>query len=258
MTKVMLILIDGLRPDALETLNHPFYRKLLASSCWSLEESTIMPSVTLPCHMSLFHSVPADRHGIISNTYAPQVRPINGICEVLKNAGKSCSFFYSWEPLRDLARPLTLTRSDFASGSQYTFEKADDIITSRVLEMIEDNAITDFTFFYLCWVDEAGHKYGWMSKEYLEAVSICLDRAQQVADALPEDVKLIITADHGGHQRSHGSDAPEDMLVPLFMRHKDIAPGKLEKPVNIIDIAPTITGWLGVNPDPDWEGNSIF
>lgn len=142
MAKVLLALIDGLRPDALEAVDHPFYRELLTGSCWSLEERTIMPSVTLPCHMSLFHSVPADRHGIISNTYVPQVRPVNGLCEVLKNAGKSCSFFYTWEPLRDLARPLSITRSDFASGAQYTFEKADGIITRRVLEMIEDNTIT--------------------------------------------------------------------------------------------------------------------
>ena len=44
---------------------------------------TVMPSVTLPCHMSLFHSVAPDRHGILTNTYTPQVRPINGICEQL-------------------------------------------------------------------------------------------------------------------------------------------------------------------------------
>ena len=38
-----------------------------------------MPSVTLPCHMSLFHSVDPDRHGITTNGYVPQVRPIKGM-----------------------------------------------------------------------------------------------------------------------------------------------------------------------------------
>ena len=258
MTKVLLALIDGLRPDALEKINHPFYRELRETSRWSLSARTVMPSVTLPCHMSLFHSVPADRHGILSNTYAPQVRPVNGLCEVLKNANKSCSFFYTWEPLRDLSRPLSLTRSEYASGQQYTFEKADSIITGCLINTIRNDALTDFTFFYQCWTDEAGHKYGWMSDEYLQAASLCLDRLQQAVSLLPEDVKLIVCADHGGHDRSHGTEANEDMLIPLFLRYKGIEPGKLEQELSIIDIAPTIVQWLGAAPDPDWEGKSIL
>ena len=93
MSKVFLALIDGMRPDALETINHPFYRKLLEISTYSMQMRTVMPSVTLPCHMSLFHSVATDRHGILTNTYVPQVRPINGLCEVLKSAGKRSAFF---------------------------------------------------------------------------------------------------------------------------------------------------------------------
>ncbi|MBO5923167.1 MAG: alkaline phosphatase family protein, partial [Lentisphaeria bacterium] len=76
MTRVLLALIDGMRPDALEIINHPFYQELLNTSSYSLTMRTVMPSVTLPCHMSLFHSVSADRHGILTNTYVPQVRPV--------------------------------------------------------------------------------------------------------------------------------------------------------------------------------------
>ena len=258
MTKVLLALIDGMRPDALEIINHPFYQELLKNSCYSLEMRSVMPSVTLPCHMSLFHSVSADRHGILSNTYVPQVRPVNGLCEVLKNSGKISAFFYSWEPLRDLARPLSIARADFISGKNYTFAVADKRITRRVLDMIEENDVPDFTFFYQCWADEAGHKYGWMSDEYLQSVNDCMDNLQQVAGALPEDVKLIVTADHGGHQRSHGTDCSEDMTIPVFFRGKDITPGKINKAISITDIAPTVVNFLGVEPDSDWEGASIL
>ena len=258
MTKVLLALIDGMRPDALEKLQHPLYQELLSSTQYTLEMRSVMPSVTLPCHMSLFHSVSADRHGILSNTYVPQVRPVNGLCEVLKNCGKTSSFFYSWEPLRDLARPLSLARADYISGKNYTFKVADQRITKRVLEMIAENDMTDFTFFYQCWADEAGHKYGWMSDEYLQAVNDCLDNLQQVVSVLPEDVKLIVTADHGGHDRSHGTECAEDMTIPIFLRGKDIAPGKISKALCITDIAPTVTGWLGVAPDMDWEGSAVL
>jgi predicted AlkP superfamily pyrophosphatase or phosphodiesterase len=258
MSRVLLALIDGMRPDALEIIKHPFYRELLNTSSYSLRMRSVMPSVTLPCHMSLFHSVSADRHGILSNTYVPQVRPVNGICEVLKNFGKKSAFFYSWEPLRDLARPLSIARADFICGRDYTFAVADKIITKRVLNMIEENDMPDFTFFYHCWADEAGHKYGWMSDEYLQSVSDSLDNLQQVARVLSDDVKLIVTADHGGHDRTHGSDAPEDMTIPVFFRGQGIPPGKIDKDLCIIDIAPTVTNWLGVMSDPDWEGTSVF
>ena len=84
--KVMLILVDGMRPDAMVQM--PQAQTLMAKSAYTLNAQTVFPSVTLPCHMSLFHSVDPARHGITTNLYMPQVRPINGLCEVLKSNGK--------------------------------------------------------------------------------------------------------------------------------------------------------------------------
>ena len=97
MKKVVLILVDGMRPESLEACGHPFVKEMLAHSVYTLKGQTVMPSVTLPCHVSLFHSVPSERHGILTNTYVPQVRPIRGICEVLKAAKKKSALFYNWE-----------------------------------------------------------------------------------------------------------------------------------------------------------------
>ena len=258
MTKVMLALIDGMRPDSLTAVNHPFYRELLETSRYSLRMQTVMPSVTLPCHMSLFHSVNPDRHGILTNTYVPQVRPINGLCEVLGAAGKNCAFFYSWEPLRDLTRPLSLARADFISGRRKGYADADRAMTERVVSMLEAGEVPDFTFFYISWVDEAGHKYGWMTDEYLQAVKDSLGYVQRTAALLPEDCCLIVTADHGGHERSHGKDFPEDMTIPIFIRQKGIAPGEIAETRSILDIAPTVVSLLDVPADPDWEGRSLL
>lgn len=59
--KVLLILSDGMRPDGLE--GHPAVARLMREGSYSLRARTVMPSVTLPCHMSLFHSVDPGRHG---------------------------------------------------------------------------------------------------------------------------------------------------------------------------------------------------
>lgn len=258
MKKVMLILIDGMRPDAFTSCGHPFCKKLMETCSYSMQMQSVMPSVTLPCHMSLFHSVDPQRHGIITNTYVPQVRPVNGLCEVLHNHSLKSSFFYSWEPLRDLSRPLSLARADFVCGRDFTFAVADKMVTRRVVEAVENDELTDFTFFYLCWADEAGHKYGWMTEGYMQAVYDCLDCAQHVVEKLPDNVELILTADHGGHDRSHGTEAPEDMNIPVFFRTKAAAPGELDEKISIIDIAPTISNLLNVPGDPDWEGRNIF
>ena len=117
MNKVLLILVDGMRPDSLDACGHPFVGEMLSHSAYDLAARTVMPSVTLPCHMSLFHSVDPERHGILTNTYVPQVRPVRGICEVLRAAGKKCAMFYNWEELKDLSRPDSLTYGCYISGS---------------------------------------------------------------------------------------------------------------------------------------------
>lgn len=219
---------------------------------------SIMPSVTLPCHMSIFHSVCAERHGILTNTYVPQVRPVNGICETLAAAGKKCAFFYTWEPLKDLARPLSLARTNYYNGKIYSYHTADKLVTEDAVNMLKNGDLPDFIFFYQCQADEAGHKYSWMSGEYLDAVNASLDNVQRVVNLLPKDYKLILTADHGGHDRSHGTVSMEDMTVPIFLRHSTVTPGELRKDISLLDIAPTVTKWLDVNPDPDWEGQALL
>ena len=95
--KVVLVLVDGMRGDAVRACGNPGVEKLLAESTYTLHARTVMPSLTLPCHMSLFHSVDPDRHGITSNIYTPQVWPIEGMVERLDRAGKKCAFFLTWE-----------------------------------------------------------------------------------------------------------------------------------------------------------------
>ena len=107
-------------------------------------------------------------------------------------------------------------------------------------------------------IETSHYKYGWMSDEYIQAVIRSLDNVQRLARQLHPEYRLIVTADHGGHNRSHGSEDKEDMTIPIFLRHSTIAPGALPENINIVDIAPTITSILGVDPDPDWEGKSLL
>lgn len=255
MKRVLLILADGMRPDSLEACGNPVVKKILKHSVYTLEGTTVMPSVTLPCHMSLFHSVTPERHGILTNTYVPQVRPVRGLCEVLKAAGKHNAFFYNWEELKDLSRPDSMTFATFVSGHTYGYEIANARLVDAAIPYLKEPD-AHFTFLYFGWPDAAGHGFGWMGEEYLHSVSMTWDSMDRVISTLNEDDLVIITADHGGHGRSHGADIPEDMTIPILFYNPKFTERKLEK-ASILDIAPTVTSVLGVAADPDWEGTPL-
>lgn len=255
--KVLLILVDGMRPDSLRICGHPFVDEFLSGSACALNAVTVMPSVTLPCHMSLFHSVNPERHGVLTNLYTPQVRPIPGLCEQLSRYGKSCGFFYNWEQLRDLSRPDSLAVSVFVSGRVHNYETSNRRVTDAAIAAIREEA-PDFAFLYLGLTDEVGHDKGWMGPEYLDAVRKSWDCIERSAHALPENYTVIVTADHGGHDRMHGSDCDEDMRIPILCRGRAFAPGGTLPNANIKDIAPTIAALLGVPAAQEWEGHSLL
>jgi hypothetical protein len=110
---VLFVMIDGLRPDAITAERCPTLTGLMARGAYSLLARSVMPSLTLPCHMSIFHSVPPTRHGVTTNTWTPMARPLPGLVEVARAAGKSCSFYYNWEPLLNLSEPNNLEYAYF-------------------------------------------------------------------------------------------------------------------------------------------------
>lgn len=253
--KAILILADGMRPDAMLSCGHPFVEKMKELATYTLNAKTVFPSVTLPCHMSLFHSVDPTRHGTTTNTYMPQVRPIDGIVEVLKSNKKKCAFFITWDELRDLCRPGKLDACDFLSC--YNYNNVNEIITPRAIKYINEQH-PDFLFLYLADTDNTGHQYGWMSPEYMQDAHDAIECVKQMYESIPEDYTIIFLADHGGHDRTHGTDMPEDMTIPLFFIGPSFEKGKLLSDASIKDIAPTIAKLLACEPAEEWEGSSHY
>lgn len=255
MDKVILISIDGMRPDGFLGCGNPFVRELMAKSAYTLTGRTTFPSVTLPCHMSMFHSVPSERHGISTNIYTPMVRPLNGLFEQIAMMGGVSAMYYGWEPLRDIARPGSLKFASYINA--YTEASSDTTLTTLALERIRESK-PDFVFLYMVETDEkGGHDHGWMTPEYLNILSVALDNVKRVVDACADEYTIIITADHGGHDRAHGSAMDEDMVIPLFFLGKGFTPGKELENVSILDIAPTAADIMGVPKAPEWEGRSL-
>lgn len=253
--KILLVLCDGMRPDAIE--GHKAVAYLKENGTYCMDAQTVMPSVTLPCHMSLFHSTDPARHGITTNMYVPQVRPVSGLFEQLKLSGKKCAMFYSWEELRDIARPDNIALSEYISQHICGLEKAVRTSYNNAKTKLKNSDI-DFAFLYLGWSDEAGHDAGWMSNEYMHAVSESCNMLGGLIEELSDEYAIIFTADHGGHDRMHGTELPEDMTIPIFFLGEPFKRGKEMKNLNIKDIAPTIASLLGAEIPKEWEGRSII
>ncbi len=253
--KVILVLVDGMRPDGLLQCGHPFVTELLENATHCLTAQSVMPSVTLPCHMSLFHSVTPERHGILSNTYVPQVRPVVGLVDQLDQCGKKCAFFYTWEELRDLSRPDHLHTA--LCINQHRQNDTDTRITDAAIPYILAER-PDFLFLYLGETDEVGgHSAGWMSETYLGSVHKAVGCIERLYRELPPEYVLMVVADHGGHDRSHGTDRPEDMTIPVVITGGDYGKNVALPEASILDIAPTVAHLLGVPAVREWEGNVL-
>lgn len=135
--------------------------------------------------------------------------------------------------------------------------------------VIMDRLIEDFPqdfgvlFIHFPTPDGMGHEYGWMSSEQMsvlfradEAIGKLL--AELDARSLRAETLLIITADHGGHDTSHGSSLPEDMTIPWIASGAGIQPKQLATTVHTMDTAATAAFALGLQIPSEWDGVPVY
>jgi predicted AlkP superfamily pyrophosphatase or phosphodiesterase len=259
--RAVLFVVDGLRPDALARTPTPHIDALVARGASTMQARVTMPSVTLPCHVSLFFACGPERHGVTTNTWAPPVPPIPSLLEAVRRAGLDTAAFYTWEQLRDLAPPGTLDVSHYRRLGEPEDNHMLDIIDAAAGYAAQQPP--GLCFVYLEAPDQAGHRFGWMSDRYLSAVTECdgavgavlgrLHRAGTLAEAA-----IALTSDHGGHDHSHGTESPEDMTVPWVLAGPAVAEGRpLHAPVSIIDVAPSLLYQLDIEIPTEWQGRVV-
>lgn len=255
MPPVVFVMLDGVRPDAITMADCPTLNSIREHGSSTMEARSVMPSITLPCHISIFHSVPPTRHGITSNVFVPMARPLPGIVEMVRASEKRAVFFYNWEQLRDLARPGNVHYAFFRDSSYDP--SGDDEIVSKAAEFIPREK-PEFAFIYIGTVDTTGHDHGWMSDRYLRQLEHVDSLLGGLFDSLPEEHTSIIHSDHGGHERSHGTDSDEDVTIPWMAIGPNIKKGyTIQSRVSLLDTAPTIARLLEIKPHHEWEGHVV-
>ena len=97
-----------------------------------------------------------------------------------------------------------------------------------------------------------------MSDTYLDYIKHAIDNVKKVIDCVGDEYTVIVTADHGGHDRCHGTELAEDMTIPMIFHGEEFEKNKELENISILDIAPTIADIMNLEVPREWEGKSIL
>lgn len=259
--KVLLIVIDGCRPDGIVKAATPSLDKIIAEGSHCFSGTTVTPSITLPAHFSIFSSRQPHAHNVVTNTGNPsRATDCPTIFEVAKYLGKTTGACYSWEHLRNLSPPGTLDWSLMIKTLDLGENSQDSTIAKHALPLLREFH-PDFGFVYFEGADIAGHKYGWMSDEYLEAIEYADQAIGYLLAGLYEaDIayNVFIVSDHGGLDTHHSERVSEVLTVPWISSGPVIRKqATFSVEPSVLDIAPTIAALLGIPVHWEWEGRVI-
>lgn len=254
--RVLILSIDGLRPDAIQLAPMQNLMTLMEKGAYTLSARTIYPSATLPAHTSMLSGLCPSKHGVNWNDYIPEngYANVTDIFDIAHAAGLQTVMYVGKEKLRQIAEP--------SSTDVFEYINDRDLV---IIEKLTSNFPADFRLMFIHFptADWMGHEYGWLSSEQLSV----LFRADQAlgnllaeldARGLREETLIIVTADHGGHDTTHGSSLPEDMTIPWIAAGAGIQPLQLSTQVQTVDTAATAAFALGLTIPAEWDGVPVY
>lgn len=254
--RVLILSIDGFRPDAIELTPMRNLQTLMQESAYSLVAQTIFPSATLPSHASMLTGLCPAKHGVDWNDYIPGLGYANGtdIFDLAHAAGLRTVMVVGKEKLRQITEPKSTDVFEFINDR-------DVVIAARVAELIPEGF--GLMFVHFPTPDWMGHEYGWLSPEQFSVLFRADEALQTILDALKaagmrEDTLIIVTADHGGHNTTHGSRQLEDMTIPWIISGPGVRHMVLFTDVNTTDTAATVAWALGLPLQSEWDGLPVL
>ena len=217
-TYTVIISLDGLRWDYLDTYDVPFMQQLAREGVKAVMQPSF-PSKTFPNHYTLATGLTPDHHGIIANTFWDRER---GVEFSLGNKDtRSKGYYYGGDPVWLTAKHQGVkTATVFWVGSDvaiqgehptywldYQTESAKMGYEARVDEIIRLLRLPEkdrphLVMAYFEEPDRSGHSYGPMhrlTRHAMEDMDLLLSKMWARIQMLPiaSQVNLIITGDHG-------------------------------------------------------------
>ncbi len=260
MRRVILVLADGLRPDAITPSIMPSLDALSRAYTMALRARTVRPSTTVAALASLATGVGPDSHRLVEPGlgFLPRLGTLRPVARELARGGIPTDVVMgelgrgAWPVARALAAAAGV-RQVTTAGSQAPDTAA---AVGRQLATTGDQVL----FVYLPDCDRAGHAHGWMSAPYLRAAA-GVDAAVATLTQWLDDALIVILADHGGggvtpndHDEPH---AVNDHIPFIVAGRGATRRHQLTRPMSILDLPPTLLWWFGRPVPTEYEGRPI-
>lgn len=268
---VALIIDGGGRRDiwALSGAENIFDLTKYGAYTWKAE--TVVPSWTTTALISLATGLTPAKHGILSNQVdIKDVSNWGAVSRYLTGKMKTVGDFTKAAGLKVVV-VTEENRETKSRVNRFLTRNVDKVLAvsgngQAVLEeaakFLNDPA-SIILGIHVPDIDLAGHRFGWGSTEQLRDAALIDEALGKFWRALRKSSKrhntyFIITADHGGHNRTHGTDLPEDVAIPWIIIGPNIKRDhEINGPVWIYDTAATVLFLLGIDVPPDWDGRPI-
>lgn len=260
MRRLILVLADGLRPDAITPSIMPSLDALGDLFTLALHAHTVRPSATVAALASLATGVAPTTHRLTEPGlgFLPGLKSLRPVARELARIGIPTDVVTSELSAGAHAIASALTAAagvrEVRAGGRRARETA--AVAHRLLCGREQR----LAFVYLPDCDRAGHAHGWMSVEYLEA-AVEVDAAIGMLAGWTDDAVLIITSDHGGggcHPQSHDELHPQNERIPLVLAGPGVTRRHLlTRPVSLLDVPPTVLWLFGAEVPPGYQGRVL-
>jgi Type I phosphodiesterase / nucleotide pyrophosphatase len=252
---VVVVSIDGLRPDVITPSLTALHRLYLQGASARVAR-TIDKSATLPSHASMVRGVDSDEHGLDFNAYRPErgaiARPT--MFSVAHAAGLPTYMFVGKSKLKHLLyKPNDAELTVTGGGCKRLVKDALPQLQTMKRGLL---------FMHFADPDSAGHRNGWMSDQYIQAAQQadeCLAEVMSVIETGGQIDKtlLIVTSDHGGHGRSHGTRMEVDQRIPWYAWGSNARRGRMQRHVHTTDTAATALAALGLKMPEHIQGTPV-
>lgn len=251
--QVVLVSMDGLNPQALAALGPtgvPAFHRMMHEGASTLNARTLFEKTnTLPNHISMVTSRWVDLPGgtgVTFNTdtgstvHASAGEYVPSVFDVVHDSGGSTALFTGKAKFEFIDRSWNAVNgAPDVIGADDGTDKIDEFqrgeAPAMVTELITELQTTfpAFSMLHVLDPDRAGHEFGFMSPEYLQAVQGADTQLGRLLDAIAADTYLssstvvVLTADHGGAGgRSHSIPSQaSNYTIPFMVWGFEVAAG---------------------------------
>lgn len=261
MAKLLFVVIEGLRPDALECVHVRCIDNLIRNGTVCRQLQGVRPCLTLPALYSMFSSLSPDEHGVVTDSgCAAHNCHVASLFSLLWYGHRSCSMFYCREQLRELV-PCGALHTGMMISSDGIRNVDHQLAEAATCHLQRETP--DFCFLYLQGVDIAGTHFGYMSEPYLQSIEQADHALELLFENLAivgmqDDYAVMIVSSHGGSWEPERPVMQREALLPLILAGPGIVAGvELDREVSSLDLTPTMAKILNISTHPVWKGRVV-